>query len=43
MKLEFKLKYTDKNTLARLGEITYNGKTYETPMFMPSCTRLRGM
>ena len=35
MKLEFRLKYTDKNTLARLGEITYNGKTYETPMFMP--------
>ena len=21
--------------MARLGEISYNGKTYETPMFMP--------
>ena len=35
MKLEFKLKYKDNKTMGRLGEITYNGKTYETPMFMP--------
>ena len=35
MRLEFKLKYKDPNSMARLGEITYNGKTYETPMFMP--------
>ena len=35
MKLEFKLRYKDNKTMGRLGEITYNGKTYETPMFMP--------
>ena len=35
MRLEFKLKYKDPNTMARIGEITYNGKSYETPMFMP--------
>ena len=35
MKLLFELKYKDDKTMARLGEITYNGKTYETPMFMP--------
>ncbi len=35
MKLKFKLDYTDKKTMARLGTISYNGKTYETPMFMP--------
>ena len=35
MKLEFKLKSKDSKTMARLGEITYNGKVYETPMFMP--------
>ena len=35
MKLQFNLKYKDDKTMARLGEITYNGKTYETPMFMP--------
>ena len=35
MKLKFKLNYTDSKTMARLGEISYNGKTYETPMFMP--------
>ena len=35
MKLNYKLqKKSDKN-LARLGVIEYNGKTYETPMFMP--------
>ena len=35
MKLQFKLDYKDPNTMGRLGTITYNGKTYETPMFMP--------
>ena len=35
MKLKFDLKYTDSKTMARLGTITYNGKVYETPMFMP--------
>ena len=35
MRLEYKLKYKDPNTMARLGEIAFNGKTYETPMFMP--------
>ena len=35
MKLKFELKYTDKDTMARLGEIAYNRKTYQTPMFMP--------
>ncbi len=37
--VEFKLKYKDKNTSARLGEISLNGKTYETPMFMPVGTQ----
>ena len=35
MKLQFKLDYKDPNTMGRLGTITYNGKIYETPMFMP--------
>lgn len=35
MYLNFRLKATDKNSMARLGEIEYNGQTYETPMFMP--------
>lgn len=35
MKLQFKLEQKDKKTMARLGSITYNGKIYETPMFMP--------
>ncbi len=35
MKLQFRLKETDTKSMARLGEITYNGKVYETPMFMP--------
>ena len=39
MKLEYKLLKTDKDCKARLGEITYNGKTYETPMFMPVGTQ----
>ena len=33
--LEFKLEFEDKNTSARIGSIIYNGKKYETPMFMP--------
>lgn len=33
--LEFNLLEKDYKTQARLGEITYNGKKYETPMFMP--------
>ncbi len=33
--LEFNLLEKDYKTQARLGEITYNGKRYETPMFMP--------
>lgn len=39
MKLDFKLKKEEKNTQARLGEFIYNGKTYETPMFMPVGTQ----
>lgn len=39
MKLDFKLKKEEKNTKARLGEFTYNGKVYETPMFMPVGTQ----
>ena len=35
MKLEYKLKQKSNKNMARLGEFTYNGKTYETPMFMP--------
>ena len=35
MKVQYNLKYTDEKTGARLGEIVFNGKTYETPMFMP--------
>lgn len=35
MKVEYKLKYEDDKTMARLGEVSFNGKTYETPMFMP--------
>ena len=33
MRLEYKL--VKKSNNARLGEFKYNGKTYETPMFMP--------
>ena len=39
MKLEYKLLKTEKDTNARLGEIHYNGKVYETPMFMPVGTQ----
>ncbi|MBQ7031087.1 MAG: tRNA guanosine(34) transglycosylase Tgt [Bacilli bacterium] len=35
MKLEYTLKQKSNKNNARLGEFTYNGKTYETPMFMP--------
>ena len=35
MKLDFKVKTTSNKTRARLGEFVYNGKKYETPMFMP--------
>lgn len=35
MKFEYKLKQKSKKNMARLGEFTYNGKVYETPMFMP--------
>lgn len=39
MKLDFKLKKVEKYTSARLGEFVYNGKVYETPMFMPVGTQ----
>ena len=39
MKIEYKLKYKDKNSNARLGEIKTNHGTYETPMFMPVGTQ----
>lgn len=39
MKLDFKVKKEEKETKARLGEILYNGKIYETPMFMPVGTQ----
>ncbi len=35
MKLEYTLKKTSNKNSARLGEFIYNGKVYETPMFMP--------
>ena len=35
MKLEYKLKQKKKKNMARLGEFEYNGKMFETPMFMP--------
>ena len=35
MKLEYSLKMKSKKNQARLGEFVYNGKIYETPMFMP--------
>lgn len=39
MRLEYKVKKEEKNTNARLGEILYNGRVYETPMFMPVGTQ----
>ena len=35
MKVEFKKVFNDSKTKARLGKIIYNGKEYDTPMFMP--------
>lgn len=35
MKVTFKLNYEDKETDARLGTVSFNGKDYPTPMFMP--------
>ena len=39
MKIQFKLDYTDTKTMARLGTVTFNGKDYPTPMFMPVGTQ----
>lgn len=39
MKFQYELKKEEKNTKARLGEFVYNGKVYETPMFMPVGTQ----
>lgn len=39
MKVEYRLKKKDKNCEARLGEIVYGDKVYETPMFMPVGTQ----
>lgn len=35
MKLDYTLKQKSNRNMARLGEFVYNGKKYETPMFMP--------
>ncbi len=35
MKLEYSLKKKSSKNMARLGEFTFNGKVYKTPMFMP--------
>ncbi len=37
--LTFKVLKTDKETGARLSELTLNGKTFETPIFMPVGTK----
>lgn len=39
MKVKYNLKKTEAHTKARLGEIEWNGKTFETPMFMPVGTQ----
>jgi len=39
MKVKYTLKKEEKNTKARLGEFEWNGKTFETPMFMPVGTQ----
>jgi queuine tRNA-ribosyltransferase len=39
MKFQYQLKKQEKNTKARLGEFVYNGRVYETPMFMPVGTQ----
>lgn len=33
--VEFELLKTEKNSKARLGKVMFNGKVYDTPMFMP--------
>ncbi len=33
--ITFEVEKTEKNTMARLGRLKYNGKEYATPMFMP--------
>ena len=37
--LSFKVKKLEKNTGARLSELTLNGKVFETPIFMPVGTK----
>ncbi len=37
--IKYDLKYKSSTTSARLGSITHNGKTYDTPMFMPVGTQ----
>ena len=37
--IEFQIEKKEQNTKARLGKIVYNGKVYETPMFMPVGTQ----
>lgn len=39
MKIQYNLKMTEKSTKARLGEIIYGDRKYETPMFMPVGTQ----
>lgn len=39
MKFQYHLKKVEKNTKARLGEFSYHGVVYETPMFMPVGTQ----
>lgn len=39
MKIKYNLKKTEKNTRARLGEIEWDGRVFETPMFMPVGTQ----
>lgn len=39
MKLQYEVVKKENNSKARLGKISYNGKTYETPMFMPVGTQ----
>ncbi len=39
MKLQFEVQKVEKHTKARLGKIIYQGKVYETPMFMPVGTQ----
>ena len=39
VKFTYKLEKKEKNTKARLGSFLYNGKRFETPMFMPVGTQ----